>query len=220
MEDQRRLERAGAAELSEHGSGRLFRRLPHFSQLRHAPGSLPDPAFAPAYDKDRYESTAWTLNGKITDLLKLVYTGSYLDRHIQQQADYSNYLHSPGGSVLRLHGQGLRGPRRQTKPETCYAPVGGWNDTVENTHQSHELRVSSNEDYRLRGLVGAYWEEFIIKDQMNFDYLAIPQCDAQNLAISEAGGPDCVSAVGPHRRLLCDRSEPARELRIPRSART
>ena len=32
---------------------------------------------------------------------------------------------------------------------------------------------------------------------MNFNYLAIPQCDAANLAIALAGGPDCVSAVGP-----------------------
>jgi outer membrane receptor protein involved in Fe transport len=155
-------------------------------------------AFEPAYDKDRYESTSWTLNGKITDLLKLVYTGSYLDRHIQQQADYSNYLQSPSGQYYACTGKGSEGLGGKTKPETCYAPEGWWNDTVENTHQSHELRVSSNEDYRLRGLIGAYWEEFIIKDQMNFDYLVIPQCDAANLAISAAGGPDCVSAVGPH----------------------
>jgi outer membrane receptor protein involved in Fe transport len=32
---------------------------------------------------------------------------------------------------------------------------------------------------------------------MIFIYLDIPQCDAANLAISLAGGPDCVSAVGP-----------------------
>jgi outer membrane receptor protein involved in Fe transport len=155
-------------------------------------------AFAPAYDKDRYESTSWTLNGKIDDLLKLVYTGSYLDRHIQQQADYSNYLQSPSGQYYACTGKGSEGLGGTTKPEKCYAPVGWWNDTVETTHQSHEFRVSSNEDYRLRGLVGAYWEEFILKDQMNFDYLVIPQCDAANLAIANAGGPDCVSASGPH----------------------
>jgi iron complex outermembrane receptor protein len=34
-------------------------------------------AFSPAYNKDQYESTAWTLNGKISDV-KLVYTGSYM----------------------------------------------------------------------------------------------------------------------------------------------
>jgi iron complex outermembrane recepter protein len=154
-------------------------------------------AFEPAYDKDKYESTAWTLNGKLGDYLKLVYTGSYLDRHIQQQADYSNYLQSGGGQYYSCTGAGSEGLGGKTKPETCYAPVGSWNDTVENTHQSHELRVSTNQDNRIRGLVGAYWEEFIIKDQMNFNYLAVPQCSPTNLAISAAGGPDCVSAVGP-----------------------
>ena len=30
------------------------------------------------------------------------------------------------------------------KPTTCYAPVGTWNDNVKNTHQSHEIRLSTN----------------------------------------------------------------------------
>jgi len=53
-------------------------------------------AFSPAYDHDKYEATAWTLNGKVDDW-KMVYTGSYMIRHIEQQADYSNYLLSGGG---------------------------------------------------------------------------------------------------------------------------
>ena len=60
--------------------------------------------------------------------------------------------------------------------------MGNWNDTTNNTHQSHEIRLSTNEDYRFRGLVGGYWEEFKIYDQMNFNYLSIPQCNAANLA--------------------------------------
>ena len=75
--------------------------------------------------------------------------------------------------------------------------MGGWHDKVRNTHQSHELRFSTNADYRLRGLVGAYWEKFVIDDNMNFNYLGIPQCSAENLAIALGGGPDCLSAVGP-----------------------
>ena len=159
-------------------------------------------AFTPAFDKDRYESTAWTLNGKFGDLgqfgaLKFVYTGSYLDRHINQQTDYSNYLRSGTGQYYTCTGKGSDGLGGSTKPETCYAPVGDWNDTVESTHQSHEIRLSTSDDNRLRGLLGGYWEEFLIRDQMNFNYLAIPQCSAANLAISQSGGPDCVSAVGP-----------------------
>jgi iron complex outermembrane receptor protein len=155
-------------------------------------------AFTPAYDKDKYESTAWTLNGNINDLLKVVYTGSYLDRNIEQQQDYSNYMRSVGGIKYGCTGRGAAYTYfRSAKPTTCYAPVGSWNDTVQNTHQSHEIRLSTNEENRYRALVGGYWEEFIIKDQMNFNYLAIPQCNTANLGISNAGGPDCLSAVGP-----------------------
>jgi iron complex outermembrane recepter protein len=155
-------------------------------------------AFTPAFDKDKYESTAWTLNGKITDYLKAVYTGSYLVRHIDQQQDYSNYLRSQHGSYYACSGQGAGYAYfRSKKPTTCYAPVGSWRDVVENTHQSHEIRLSTAEDYRVRGTFGAFWEKFNIKDNMNFNYMPIPQCTPANLAISAAGGPDCVEAVGP-----------------------
>jgi len=172
----------------------------HFAQYPEDPNGnklQPDQitAFAPAYDKDKYESTAWTLSGKFGDYLKAVYTGSYLDRHIQQQADYSNYLRSTVGSIYTCTGAGTY--FQSSKPPTCYAPVGDWNETVENTHQSHEIRLSTSDDNRIRGLVGGFWEEFVIKDPINFNYLVIPQCDAANLAISAAGGPDCLSAVGP-----------------------
>ncbi len=157
-------------------------------------------AFAPAYDKDRYESTAWTLNGQVGPI-KGVYTGSYLDRHIQQQADYSNYLTSGGGSLYTCAGAGAGYFNNKnfgtTKPTTCYAPVGDWNDTTRNTHFANELRFSTPDDWRVRGLLGGFWEDFVIYDQMNFNYLPIPQCDAANLATALAGGPDCLAAVGP-----------------------
>src|SRR5579863_5270748 len=42
-------------------------------------------AFTPAFNKDKYESTSWTLNGKLPANLSLVYTGSYMDRNIDGQ---------------------------------------------------------------------------------------------------------------------------------------
>jgi iron complex outermembrane receptor protein len=157
-------------------------------------------AFTPAYDKDQYESTAWTLNGKIGSV-KMVYTGSYMTRTIDQQADYSNYMRSNGGGYYTCTGAGATyGSYRTAKPTSCYAPVGDWNDNVRNTHQTHELRFSTSDDYRLRGLFGAFWEAFDIYDQMNFNYLPIPQCGpagSPTLTAALAGGPDCLSAVGP-----------------------
>ncbi len=155
-------------------------------------------AFAPAFDKDKYESTAWTLNGKVSDYLKIVYAGSYMVRHIDQQQDYSNYLTSKHGSYYSCSGQAAGYAYfRSPKPTTCYAPVGTWRDQVVNTHQSHEIRLTTNEDNRVRGTFGAFWEKFNIQDNMNFNYMPIPQCNPANLAISAGGGPDCVEAVGP-----------------------
>ena len=160
-------------------------------------------AFEPQFDKDHYESTAWTLNGTTVDIgsfgdLRMVYTGSYMVRHIDQQADYSNYMTSKHGSYYACSGAGAGYAYFQSKKATtCYAPVGSWRDQVENTHQSHEIRVQSSDDNRIRGLLGAYWEKFNIKDDMNFNYMPIAQCTPANLAISLAGGPDCTEAVGP-----------------------
>ncbi len=46
--------------------------------------------FNPAFDKDKFESTAWTVNGKFGPL-KAVYTGGYLVRNVEQVGDYTNY---------------------------------------------------------------------------------------------------------------------------------
>ena len=164
-------------------------------------------AFAPAYSKDNYESTAWTLHGKVGDLLSLVYAGSYMVRHIDGQQDYSNYLRNAPGFYYACIGTGagyfngtnfpnqLAGHKLQ-----CSTSVGAWHDQVRNTHQSHELRLTSNADYPIRGLAGLYWEKFVIDDNMNFNFLGIPQCDQANLnkALSSPdGSADCLSAIGP-----------------------
>lgn len=148
--------------------------------------------FTPAFDKDRYENTAWTVNGKV-GVLNAVYTGGYMDRHIEQQNDYTNYSRSAGGwyysciGGTNVFGTGL--------PVQCYSPVTSWRDDVRNTHQSHEFRLSTPDDWRMRGIAGAYWEDFEIQDVMNFNYKTIPSCTPENLATAEAGGTPCVGNV-------------------------
>jgi iron complex outermembrane recepter protein len=70
-------------------------------------------------------------------------------------------------------------------------------DHVETTHQSHELRLSTPDDWRLRGLVGAFWEDFDIKDDMNFLYKTIPSCTPANLVLYREGQQACVGNVIP-----------------------
>jgi iron complex outermembrane receptor protein len=152
-------------------------------------------SFEPAWNRDKSNSTALTVNGKIGDF-KAIYAGAYLTRHVDANMDYSNYTRTAGGfyySCVGGGGSNLGNPG----PATCYSPVMGWHDYFENTHQSHEIRLSTPDDWRVRGVVGAFWEDFQIKDDMNFLQKTIPSCTPANLAAALAGGPICLSNVTP-----------------------
>jgi len=151
-------------------------------------------AFSPAWDKDRFSNTSWTVNGKVGDLTA-VYTGGYTDRHIDQQQDYSNYTRSTSGWYYSCVGGA--GFNSGSTPLTCFSPVTSWRDQVKNTHWSHEFRMSTPEDWRLRGIAGVYYENFHIFDNMNFNYKTIPSCTPENLASALAGGLPCVANVQP-----------------------
>jgi outer membrane receptor protein involved in Fe transport len=146
--------------------------------------------FEPSWDKDNWENTAWTLNGKVGPL-KAVYTGGYMIRHISQQQDYSNYSRTAAGMYYECTGGGTG----WGGPEQCYSPVTYWRDEVRNTHFSNEFRVSTPENWRLRGIGGLYYEEYKIYDNMNFDYKTIPSCSPTNLSAALAGGLPCVANV-------------------------
>ena len=158
-------------------------------------GPLEETSFMPAWNKDKSESTSWTVNGKIGDI-KAIYTGAYLTRNVDANMDYSNYTRTAGGFYYSCTGGG--GSNMNGKgPATCYSPVMGWHDYFQTTHQSHEVRLSTPEDLRLRGLLGFYWEDFQIKDDMNFNQKTIPSCTPENLAAALAGGPVCLGNVTP-----------------------
>jgi iron complex outermembrane recepter protein len=129
--------------------------------------------FNPSYDKDKFENTALVINGKIGDL-KVVYSGSYLVRNIDQQQDYTNYSRGVFGTYYQCVGATPYGVRTQ-----CYTPSAVWQETERNTHQSHEFRVSTKEDARVRGIGGLYWEEFKIYDDTEWTYKTVPTCSPQ-----------------------------------------
>jgi iron complex outermembrane receptor protein len=160
-------------------------------------GAWQDTSFSPAVDKDKFENTSWTVNGKIGDL-KAVYTGAYLVRNLYQTNDYTNYARSNGGYYYSCTGGGKNGTGFDNKvptPVVCYTPVTSWQDTVRNTHLTEEFRLSTPDDWRARGILGAYWEEFTIQDDMNFLYKTFPSCTPANLTAALAGGAPCVANV-------------------------
>jgi outer membrane receptor protein involved in Fe transport len=158
-------------------------------------GPWQETSFSPTYDKDKWENTSWTINGKVSDL-KVIYTGGYLDRTIDNAMDYTNYTRSAGGFYYTCAG-GAAPIGKGVGPLQCYSPVSSWLDHVETTHQSHEFRISTPDEWRLRGLVGAFWEDFDIKDDINFLYKSIPSCTPQNLTLYAEGLQACAGNVVP-----------------------
>jgi iron complex outermembrane receptor protein len=128
-------------------------------------GDLNIQQYNPSVDKDKFEDTAWTVNGRAGPV-KLVYTGGYLVRNVDAVADYTAY--SRGGFAAFYQ---CNGP--QFTPGTtavCYSPSSTWHNVQRNTHQSHELRASTPDDWRVRGLLGVFWEDYKIQASQNFAY--------------------------------------------------
>ncbi|HLY53823.1 MAG TPA: TonB-dependent receptor, partial [Steroidobacteraceae bacterium] len=139
--------------------------------------------FNPSWNRDRFENTALVINGKLGDL-KLVYAGSYLVRNVDTQQDYTNYARGIYADYYQCHG--ADGPY----PAMCFSPATTWTEKERNTHLSQELRLSTPDDWRLRGIVGAFWENLRIYDELNWNYKTMPACTATVTA-------GCLTDIGP-----------------------
>ena len=187
LSDQRRLERADRAELPEHGSGRLVRAIP--DRLRRPGARSPgrSRSSSPPYDKDKFENTV--LDGQRQDRRSEGRLHRRLSRSVTSirrttirttraapMASTTAAAAVPAAAALEPAAAGGPGvPAGGTTP-ICYSPITSWRDQVTNTHQSHEFRLSTPDDWRARGILGAYWEDFEIVDNMNFLYKTIPSC--------------------------------------------
>jgi len=147
--------------------------------------------FNSAFDKDKFESTAWTVNGKFGDL-KAVYTGGYLVRNVDQIGDYTNYARGVFAGYYQCYG-----PNSAANPlnPTCFSPSAIWHATERNTHQQHEFRLSTPDGWRLRAIAGAFWEDNKLYDQTGWHYKSVPPCTS-NGAAGTPGNTGCLSNVG------------------------
>lgn len=111
-------------------------------------GDLQVAHFGPEYSTDTWTQTALTVNGKFADF-DLTYAGAYMKRTTHSIAEYSDYSEF----YDKLYGSGAYWTDHAGKPVMPQELVIGkgyfekW---------SHELRVSSPQDYFLRGMVGGF----------------------------------------------------------------
>ena len=142
--------------------------------------------FNPAYDQDKFESTAWTVDGKVGPL-NAVYTGGYLDRQVTQTSDYTNYVRGVYADYYQCLGPGSGG--NASLQSKCYSPSAYWREQERNLHQQHEFRLSTPDAWRIRGIAGAYWEDNKLYDVTSWHYKSLPSC-------TSADNVGCITNVG------------------------
>jgi iron complex outermembrane recepter protein len=133
--------------------------------------------FNPSFNKDQFESTAWTVNGKIGEL-KAIYTGGYLVRNVAQNSDYTNYARGVYADYYQCYGPGTAPSQVPALTSKCFSPSAIWHVTERNTHQQHEFRVGTPDEWRLRGILGAFWEKNVLYDASGWWYKTVPSCSA------------------------------------------
>jgi outer membrane receptor protein involved in Fe transport len=115
--------------------------------------------------KDKWYQAALTVQGKISDF-DLVYSGSYMDRKINTQSDYTDYsyfydtLFGSGAYITDASGKVIDPTQRITG-----------NDHF--TRQSHEIRLSSPQEWRVRFLVGAFQQRQTHLIEQNYQITGI-----------------------------------------------
>lgn len=155
-----------------------------------SPVNLPDLSvqlYNPSFDRDRFENTALTINGRI-GALNFVYSGAYLVRTVDQIQDYTNYARGTYADYYQC-----LSPAETGKPGQCYSPSTTWHDHERDVHQSHEMRVSTPDDWRLRGIGGIFWENYVIHEQTDWLYKTAP-------GFTDIGPPPGASANNPNIR--------------------
>ena len=87
--------------------------------------------------------------------------------------------------------------------DKCYSPSSIWNDTSESTNMSHEIRLSSPSDWRMRFVGGLFYEERELEATTDWHYKSVPEC------------PDTGVSTGSCFLYLDPRSDPKFQSAVP-----
>jgi iron complex outermembrane receptor protein len=130
--------------------------------------------YNPSRIKDRFENTALTIDGRVGSL-KLVYAGAFLVRNIEQVQDYTSYARGPYATYYQCVNPTANSTTPNPLAAQCFSPSSTWRNLERNTHQTHELRLSTPADWRIRGVGGLFYENYLLQNQVDFFYLtALP----------------------------------------------
>ena len=127
------------------------------------PGDNAVTHFKPEYTNDEWTQIGLTIEGSIANL-DVVYSGNLLDRDVDASFDYSDYSYFYDAYYTTGYFSGLH----FDNDGNAIPPVARYTNNDKYQKQSHELRVSTPQDKRVRGMLGVFWQEQEHEFQQNF----------------------------------------------------
>ncbi len=119
-----------------------------------APGTYAVKHFREEYVKDKWYQLGLTVEGQIGSF-DLTYSGNYLNRDVDASFDYSDYSYWYDNLYTSGYFAGLFLNNAGGRPNPSHSFIN--NDAY--SKQSHELRLSTDQSKRLRGLLGFFYQK-------------------------------------------------------------
>ena len=144
-------------------------------------GDLKISRFSPDTNHDEFNQVQWSVEGKLAGL-DLVYTGSYLDRKVDQKFDYTRYA-----------GVGPYAPYyicAYPGYATCATPRMTYIDKSRSNRFTQEFRIATPADKRVRMQAGVYYDKAKVFADNVFYYEGAA---AQGYIGQRAGGGDIIT---------------------------
>jgi iron complex outermembrane receptor protein len=110
--------------------------------------------FKEEYTDDEWYQAGLTIEGGIGNF-GLAYSGNYLDRDVDASFDYSDYSYFYDNLYTTGYFSGLF----FDNDGNAVPPVHRYYNDDAYTKQSHELRITTPADKRVRGLLGFFWQQ-------------------------------------------------------------
>ena len=119
--------------------------------------------------RDRVSLSTWAINGRL-GALDMIYTGSFLKHRATQVADYAGY--SNIGLYLPYYecDAGVY-YSNVARGNTCYAPNKSYQTRNVTERFTHEFRVTTPVENRLRGTFGLFYDDNKLFDNTDWSYL-------------------------------------------------
>lgn len=109
--------------------------------------------FNPESMDDSFTQTSITVTGNLGNA-ELTYSGSFMDRDVEFNTDYSDYTDYYSTSWIQYYGCEYYG----SATIDCTNMMIAYNDDNKYSRDTHEIRLQSNNDSSLQYIVGAYFE--------------------------------------------------------------